>query len=89
MIEGYLRDLVRDAVREALDARADAEAAMPASALSFWEPQAAELIGIKAHALRDLRRKGLVEAVRLGGRICYRRESLVALLEQQRIDNEN
>mgnify|MGYP002623125285 CR=1 FL=1 len=77
-------DLVRVAVRETLDTiRAD-EAAFPADRLALWEPDAAAAVGIKPHALRDLRRKGLIVGSRLGGRIVYTRESLVKLLEDQR-----
>ena len=77
-------DLIRAAVRETLNAiRAD-ENSIPADSLALWEPDAATSVGIKPHALRDLRRKGLIVGSKLGGRIVYTRESLLKLLEDQR-----
>ena len=52
--------------------------------LSYNEHDAASLLGIRWSALRDLRLSGQVEAVKLGKRVIYPRESLELLLEQKR-----
>ncbi|WP_339908277.1 helix-turn-helix domain-containing protein [Symmachiella dynata] len=87
MLEVTLRDLVREAVREALDGRIDADAKIPAEKLAFREKNAAELIDIPVHSLRDCRRRGEIIGTRVGGRILYRREDLVEFLQRQRMED--
>ncbi len=52
--------------------------------IAYSEEEAARLIGLEAHALRDERRRGRVRAYQvIGGRIRYTREDLVAYLIRQ------
>lgn len=50
--------------------------------LAFPEAEAAQLLGIPAHSLRDARLRGDVEAVRIGKRWLYTRDELLRLLGQ-------
>lgn len=52
--------------------------------IAFKEHEAAELLGIQRHTLRDARLRGEVEASRLGRRIIYSRGQLLRLLERNR-----
>ena len=51
--------------------------------LAYNQQDAARLLGIAATALRDLRLKGEVEAVKLGKRVIYPRKSLELFLERK------
>jgi HEAT repeat protein len=57
-----LRPLVQLAVAEALG-RLEAERAKLNGRLAFTEPEAAVLLGVKAHVLRDCRRRRLLGQV--------------------------
>ena len=80
-----LRPVVAAAVEETL-ARIEADRmALPAGRLAFVEAEAAGLIGVPPHSLRDCRRRGEIEAVRIGSRIAYTRVALLEFLRSQRI----
>ncbi len=53
--------------------------------LAYPEAEAASLLGLKSHQLRDARLRGEIQAVRLAGRIGYTREELAGYLARQRI----
>jgi hypothetical protein len=77
-----LRPLVQLVVGEVLAAlEADRDR------VAFTEQEAAALIGMKHHVLRDLRLTGQVSASRsVGGRILYQRSDLVAYLAERRVE---
>lgn len=52
--------------------------------LAYPEAQAAKLLGIATHQLRDARLRGEITATRLGGRIGYERSELLAYLVRNR-----
>lgn len=49
--------------------------------LAYSEAEAAALMGVPRHTLRDCRLRGEVQAVRVGKQIRYSRAALVGLLE--------
>jgi len=49
--------------------------------LAYSEPEAADLMGLRAHVLADERRRGRIGCCRIvGGRVRYTREQLAAYL---------
>ncbi len=52
--------------------------------LAYTEPEAAALIGVRPHILRDCRLRGEIEASKIGKRIMYSREQLLALMKRNR-----
>ena len=52
--------------------------------IAYTEPEAAALLGVAPHVLRDCRLRGEVEGSKCGKRIVYRREDLFTLLEANR-----
>jgi hypothetical protein len=48
--------------------------------LGYPEPEAAALLGIERHALRDARLRGEVSARKIGKRVVYSRSALLGLL---------
>ena len=83
--EGALRPLVRLAVAEALD-RLEADRAKLHGRLAFTEPEAAVLLGVKPHVLRDCRRRGELQGAKVGSKIVYTRADLLEFLERQKED---
>ncbi len=81
-----LQPIIEAAVRETI-AQVDADRQkLPAGRLAFPEAEAAALLGIPGHSLRDCRRRGEIKAVKLGARIAYTRESVLEFLVKQRIE---
>ncbi|MEQ8846704.1 helix-turn-helix domain-containing protein [Botrimarina sp.] len=78
-----LRDLVREILAEATAAEVDLERS---ERLAYPEKEAAALLGIPSHALRDARLRGEVVGTRVGGRIGYERTELVRYLRSNRAD---
>jgi len=78
-----LRPLVNLAVAEALD-RMEEERARFNGRLAYTEPEAAVLLGVKPHVLRDCRRRGELRGAKVGSKIVYTRSDLVAFLERQK-----
>lgn len=75
-----LRAIVRETVGQVL---AEIEARRPDldGRLVYSEPEAADLLGLKHHQLRDLRLAGKIEHCRVvGKRIRYSREQLLGYL---------
>lgn len=78
-----LRPLVEAIVKEVI---ADPRqlVAPTSSQLAFSEPEAAGLLGVKPHVLRDLRLRGEVEASVVGRRIVYQKDELIRFLNRNR-----
>ena len=51
--------------------------------LAYTEPEAAALLGVARHVLRDCRLRGEIKSSKCGRRIVYRREDLIALLDRK------
>lgn len=79
-----LRPLVEQVVAEAVlqlqevDARAG-------DRIAYTEADAAAMLSVGRHVLRDARLRGEVECSRVGNRIVYTREQLLQFLFQQRV----
>ncbi|HUT13608.1 MAG TPA: helix-turn-helix domain-containing protein [Thermoguttaceae bacterium] len=78
-----LRPLIRLAVAEALE-RMEVERAKFNGRLAFTEPEAAVLLGVKPHVLRDCRRRGELQGAKVGSKIVYTRADLLEFLERQK-----
>ncbi len=78
-----LRPLVHLAVAEALD-RMEGERAKFNGRLAFTEAEAAVLLGVKPHVLRDCRRRGELQGAKVGSKIVYTRADLLEFLERQK-----
>lgn len=52
--------------------------------LAYPEPEAAKLLGIATHQLRDARLRGEVTATKVGGRIGYEKTELLGYLARGR-----
>jgi hypothetical protein len=52
--------------------------------LAFSEPEAATLLGVRQHVVRDARLRGEIESTHVGGRIAYTRHDLLKYLENQK-----
>lgn len=52
--------------------------------IAYTEPEAAAMLGVAPHVLRDCRRRGELTASRCGSRNMYERSELLAFLERQR-----
>ena len=81
--EDALRPLVHLAVAEALE-RMEAERAKFNGRLAFTEPEAAVLLGVKPHVLRDCRRRGELQGAKVGSKIVYTRADLLDFLDRQK-----
>jgi hypothetical protein len=75
-----LRPVIAEVVRATL-AQIDQDRHKMDGRLGFGESEAAELLGLPRHSLRDLRLSGQVKGSRLGKRIIYQRAELEKLLE--------
>jgi hypothetical protein len=79
-----LRPLIAEVVRETV-AVLDADRARLGERLAFSEPEAAALLGLQTHQLRDERLRGRIKAsVGPGRRVLYSREDLLAYLAARR-----
>lgn len=77
--ESDLRPLVRAVVAEVLQQTRDDQAKMNGR-LGYTEPDAAALLGIQPHVLRDCRRRGEITGRLVGKRIVYSRDALLRFL---------
>lgn len=78
-----LRPLIAEVVRAVL-----AEVALPATTrdqkrLAWSEKEAADLLGVARHVLRDARLRDEIRSTKVGGRIHYTREHLDEYLRNQ------
>jgi hypothetical protein len=74
-----LRPIVAAAVAEVLAQVAETDARL-GKRLGYPEAEAAELLGIAPHVLRDARLRGEISARKIGRGYIYERTSLVAFL---------
>jgi hypothetical protein len=81
-----LQPLVQLAVAEALS-RMEDERAKLNGRLAFTEPEAAALLGVKPHVLRDCRRRRELQGAKVGCKIVYTRADLLEFLERQKEDS--
>jgi hypothetical protein len=83
-----LRPLIVEVVRETL-AQAEADRATVAGPLCYSEEEAARLLGIEPHVLRDERRRGRIQASQIAcRRVRYLPADLAAYLAARRIGIE-
>lgn len=80
-----MRSLVIAVVTEVL-AAIDGHAAD--GRIAYPEKEAAALLGIAPHQLRDARLRGEITGTRLGGRIGYERNELCEYLSRQRLTRQ-
>ena len=78
-----LRPVIQQVVAETV-AQLEAERSKSDGRIAFTEPEAAALLGVQPHVLRDLRRMGEIEASKIGKRIVYKRSDLLDHLERNR-----
>lgn len=82
-----LRPIVAEIVREVMAQLDQARAALPEDRLCFSEPEAAHLLGLNTHQLRDERLRGRITASKIVGRQTrYLREDLITYLMRSRTD---
>jgi hypothetical protein len=79
-----LRPLITEAVRATLAELQSAEATLGPDRLGYTEREAAALIGVAQHVLRDARLRGELTARRVGSRYVYSRATLLAYLVDTR-----
>ena len=78
-----LRPLVQLAVAEALD-RLEVERMKFNGRLAYSEVEAADLLGLAKHQLRDVRLRREIEHTRIAGRVFYTREQLSDFLDRSK-----
>jgi hypothetical protein len=79
-----LTPLVEQIVTEVLSRVGNAQGALP-ERLAFGEAEAARLLGLNQHQLRDERLRGRIAASKIvGGRVSYLRQDLLAYLSRNR-----
>jgi hypothetical protein len=79
-----LKPLIAEVVAQTMTAVRESEAALP-DKLAFSEPEAARLLGLEPHQLRDERLRGRIKASQIvGKRIRYCRADLLDYLAQRR-----
>ena len=78
-----LRPVIQQVVAETV-ARLEEEHSKSGGRIAYTEPEAAALLGVQAHVLRDLRRLGEIDASKIGKRIVYMRADLIDFLERNR-----
>lgn len=57
----------------------------PPGRITLNELEAAAALGVKRHVLRDARLAGLIDSLRIGKRVCYRRSDLLAYIDRQAV----
>lgn len=77
-----LQPLVQQIVREVIDQR-EADDAKLNGRLGYTEAEAAGLLGVQPHVLRDARRRGEIHAKLVGKRYIYSRAAILAWLASE------
>ncbi|MBI2480722.1 MAG: helix-turn-helix domain-containing protein [Planctomycetia bacterium] len=75
-----LRPLIAAVVAEVLTKAALPVGAKDAERLAWSEPEAAGLLGVARHVLRDARLRGEIRSTKIGGRVAYTRKHLTDYL---------
>lgn len=78
-----LRPLIETVVAEVL-AATEADTFRVNGRLAYPESEAAALLGVRPHVLRDARLRGEIEAATVGRRIVYTTDALMAYLREHR-----
>ena len=78
-----VRPLIERTVEETIR-RIEADNAKIGGQLGYPEPEAAALLGLKPHVLRDCRLRGEISASKVGKRLIYTAEELKAFLRRMR-----
>lgn len=78
-----LRPLLAAIAREAVEASRGAEAKVPDGRLAFPEPEAAGLLGLRPHVLRDCRLRGELSGKKAGKQTIYSRDELLKWLAKR------
>jgi hypothetical protein len=82
-----LRPLVEQIVTEVLARLDQARATLPADRLAYSEPEAARLLGMQRHQLRDERLRGRIQASKIVGKqVRYLPQDLTNYLMRQLTD---
>ncbi len=81
--DAVLRPLIERIVATVLDRLQDEQEVLR-DKLAFTEAEAAALLGIERHVLRDARLRGELAGSRVGKRILYERQELLGYLRRQR-----
>jgi hypothetical protein len=76
------KPLIRSVVATVLDELRAHEDGLSGQ-LGFTEPEAAAIIGVARHVLRDCRLRGEIVAKRVGKRIIYARSELLRFLNER------
>lgn len=84
-----LRPLVQLVVDQTIERIEVAKAKVSGDRLAYPESEAAMLLGLATHSLRDSRLRGEVVASRIGKKVIYERSELIRLLTSRRIQNGN
>lgn len=82
--ESDFRPLVADVVREVLDQTKNNDQRLNGR-LAYHEAEAAELIGVARHTLRDCRLRGEITGSRIGKRIVYARDELLRFIRRREV----
>src|SRR5262245_43906077 len=84
-----LRPLIEAVVAEAIRQLGDARGQLDGDRLAYAEPEAARLLGLEEHVLRDERRRGRIVASQIvGRRIRYQRHDLLQYLAERRVNGK-
>jgi len=81
-----LLPIIQQTVNQTIEALDQAESKVPDVRLAYPEPEAAALVGVAPHALRDARLRGELNASRLGKRVVYQRSELLKYLSDRKIN---
>ncbi|MHB8898073.1 MAG: helix-turn-helix domain-containing protein [Thermoguttaceae bacterium] len=79
LLKGHTAQVVEEVLRQR-----DADEARLGDRLAYTEPEAAALLGIQPHVLRDCRRRGEIHARLCGKRYLYPRAELLRYLSDTR-----
>ncbi|MEX2140578.1 MAG: helix-turn-helix domain-containing protein [Pirellulales bacterium] len=81
--DAVLRPLIERVVGTVLD-RLESQREAVGERIAYSEAEAASLLGVQRHVLRDARLRGELFGCRVGKRICYEREELLRFLRSRR-----
>jgi hypothetical protein len=79
-----LRPIIRAAVVAVLDELRQSELAQ-SDRLAYAEPEAAMMLSVRPHVLRDARLRGELDGSRVGKKTVYTKAELLKFLERQKI----
>jgi len=81
-----LRPLIREIVAEIFQQQQADDAKLVGDRLYYREVEAAALLGLPSHRLRDCRRRGEIVGTQVGRGIGYTRDELLDFLRRQRLE---